>query len=452
MKQRTLQLLSLLLRRSRFAVEFETERCDEMNSLNDLFPSLMTDRKARLLPLSSQHHVIFVIHGIGQRYDRFIANIESLKKNIQQFQASKSSDSSPTPELHLIPIDWHYKLHALDTVDARMRSITLPTVPYMRVINNDYLADLIYYLTEAHGPVIMQILVDAMNSFYTEWKSQHPNSQFSIIGHSLGGIISHDLLIANDSDERRNERKLLFRPRFLFTFGSPIAAVMVMRGHYYETFRLPEDILLFNIFHPYDPIAYRLEPLIDERYSDIEPAVLAHWDQKRLHLVLRDHLASVLPDLSQFVPAQVLSLLTQAKGVISSQLSNNRSPEGANDIINLRRHDGVSTSINGDENNYDVVTNFQPSGRPSMFQMSGEEVPVFGSPPLSPNVIASGTEEYFTLDTIPRRLDYMLQVNALERVGHEYLGGYPAHFSYWSHADLALAVLNIVSGDEFVQD
>ncbi|KAG6465410.1 hypothetical protein O3G_MSEX015135, partial [Manduca sexta] len=50
-------------------------------------------------------------------------------------------------------------------------------------------------------------------------------------------------------------------------------------------FALPTCDNFFNIFHPYDPIAYRIEPLINPRMRDVKPSLIPHHKgRKRMHL------------------------------------------------------------------------------------------------------------------------------------------------------------------------
>nr|XP_020443307.1 phospholipase DDHD1-like isoform X2 [Monopterus albus] len=65
--------------------------------------------------------------------------------------------------------------------------------------------------------------------------------------------------------------------------GSPLAVFLALRGirpgnNGVQDHILPTSICkrLFNIFHPTDPVAYRLEPLILKHYSNIAP-VQIHW-------------------------------------------------------------------------------------------------------------------------------------------------------------------------------
>lgn len=50
-------------------------------------------------------------------------------------------------------------------------------------------------------------------------------------------------------------------------------------------FELPTCKRVFNIFHPFDPVAYRLETLIDPSLTNVRPVLIPHHKgRKRMHL------------------------------------------------------------------------------------------------------------------------------------------------------------------------
>jgi len=52
-----------------------------------------------------------------------------------------------------------------------------------------------------------------------------------------------------------------------------------------ENFKFPTCPGFLNIFHPYDPVAYRIEPLINVAFENIPPfQVPHHKGRKRMHL------------------------------------------------------------------------------------------------------------------------------------------------------------------------
>lgn len=65
-------------------------------------------------------------------------------------------------------------------------------------------------------------------------------------------------------------------------------------------FQLPTTDNFFNIFHPYDPVAYRIEALVNPDLATLRPVLVPHHKgRKRMHLELRETMARVGADLKQ---------------------------------------------------------------------------------------------------------------------------------------------------------
>lgn len=163
-----------------------------------------------------------------------------------------------------------------------MRAVTLPTVPLLRSINNDILADVLLYsfhsrtsawcrqsgalrhgLTLAAQDAIRNMVARAMNDEYARFLRRHPEftGRIALFGHSLGGIVSYDLIMGvqmrladHNGNLLRNQLgdgacyddiPLAFTPNYLFTVGSPIAPYSVLRN---IPFTLPPRTAFVNIF------------------------------------------------------------------------------------------------------------------------------------------------------------------------------------------------------------
>ena len=63
-------------------------------------------------------------------------------------------------------------------------------------------------------------------------------------------------------------------------------------------FKFPTCDEFFNIFHPFDPVAYRFEPLVCAN-PILKPVLMPHHKgRKRMHLELRENLTKVGEDLN----------------------------------------------------------------------------------------------------------------------------------------------------------
>lgn len=177
----------------------------------------------------------------------------------------------------------------------------------------------------------MTSLTNEMNRLYNLFCEKNPTfkknyNKVSLIAHSLGTVIVYDIIIANtsvnqmtnsygeDSSQEKlvldhlsqndanllnqyldlkqklediekkmikasnNTSLLAFKPENFFLLGSPLAVFLALRGVRPAGLGSQEHILpkrickkLFNIFHPSDPIAYRLEPLVLKHYATKSP-------------------------------------------------------------------------------------------------------------------------------------------------------------------------------------
>ncbi|GIY09838.1 SEC23-interacting protein [Caerostris extrusa] len=84
---------------------------------------------------------------------------------------------------------------------------------------------------------------------------------------------------------------LLFEPAGFFALGSPIAFFLAVRGYdaINENFRLPTCPAFFHIFHPYDPVAFLVEPMIKPNFSEKPVLIPHHKGRKRLHIHIREN-------------------------------------------------------------------------------------------------------------------------------------------------------------------
>ncbi|XP_071394460.1 phospholipase DDHD1b [Centroberyx affinis] len=279
-------------------------------------------------------HIVFVVHGIGQKMDqgRIIRNTSMMRDAARKMEEKHFSDRT-TEHVEFLPVEWRSKL-ALDgdTVD----SITPDKVRGLRDMLNSSAMDIMYYTSPLYRDEITRGLTLELNRLYTLFCSRNPefeeNGKVSIVSHSLGCVITFDIMTGWDpvrfhhqeapdpeetearwpSHEERHLQEQLrltrlrlrdledqfqrlqtsssvavpplkFKVENFFCMGSPLAVFLALRGirpgnNGVQDHILPTSICqrLFNIFHPTDPVAYRLEPLVLKHYSNISP-VQIHW-------------------------------------------------------------------------------------------------------------------------------------------------------------------------------
>merc|ERR1712190_320390 len=109
-------------------------------------------------------------------------------------------------------------------------------------------------------------MTNALEATFGRFKAHHPNFSGDVIfvGHSLGGVILFELLRLADA--------LTFRPTAFYTLGSPVGIFLHCSGNVPgANFTLPNGTRYMNIFHPGDPVAYRVEPLFGQEFAKRPP-------------------------------------------------------------------------------------------------------------------------------------------------------------------------------------
>jgi hypothetical protein len=191
-----------------------------------------------------------------------------LQETTRQVLQAKVPDHNV--RIELIPIEWHRHIH--EQVDPIINKITLKSIPTIRLIENDYLADVLFYFSKDRGQNIVNNVTSLFNTSYHNFIEKHPDfdGKIIIMGYSLGGIITWDILSHQREPQTKQEidmyskldvnfSKLDFKPHYFFGLGSPIGAVLTFRGQDPTLYHPDFDIKFENVFHPFDPLVKKLE-------------------------------------------------------------------------------------------------------------------------------------------------------------------------------------------------
>ncbi|CAI6335381.1 unnamed protein product [Periconia digitata] len=221
------------------------------------------------------------------------------------------------------------KEHDLGDLDVddqeypNLEDITVDGVPAVRNLLTDLALDILLYQSPAYKGHISRIVVDECNRIFRLFKERNPkfNGKVSLVGHSLGSAIMFDLLClqkdpnAKPSQSSRPRRpqddglKFDFEVEDFYALGSPIGLFQMLKGRTIaarpsnayvppETPATPLDDpfsatatdnpasdmvissplckQLYNIFHPTDPISYRMEPLVSPTMSQLKAQPLPY--------------------------------------------------------------------------------------------------------------------------------------------------------------------------------
>ncbi|KAH7864219.1 hypothetical protein Vadar_027100 [Vaccinium darrowii] len=196
--------------------------------------------------------------------------------------------------------------------------------------------------------------------------------------------------------------KLEFKVDTFFAVGSPLGVFLALRNtcigigkgqEYWEEENVSEEMpacrQMFNIFHPFDPVAYRLEPLICKEYISKRPVIVPyHRGGKRLHIGLQEF-------------AEDFALRSQA---IMDQLGSVRVK-----LLTLCQSRDKDNLDEASEDNLDKLE--RSYGSIMMERLTGSE---------------------------DGRVDHMLQHKTFQ---HPYISAIGSHTNYWRDDDTALFIL-----------
>lgn len=252
-----------------------------------------------------------------------------------------------------------------------IEDITLEGVPALRNIVADLVLDVLLYQTPAYNLHISKIVSQECNRIYDLFKQRNPkfNGKVSLVGHSLGSAVYFDLLAEQVGESPASSRdhvakkleqcKLDFDVDNLICFGSPIGLFQMLNGktlagrsnphsvtldgshetiedpfsesHYTSSISrrdpaseapsmeaiasAPRCNQMYNIFHPTDPIAYRLEPLISSSMNALKPQALPYTKKSFLLAPMGQGITGI--------PAMVGQTMSGFWSNLSSGLANN---------------------------------------------------------------------------------------------------------------------------------
>ncbi|XP_076025417.1 SEC23-interacting protein isoform X2 [Genypterus blacodes] len=205
-----------------------------------------------------------------------------------------------------------------------------------------------------------------------------------------------------------------FEPVNFFALGSPIGMFLTVRGleKIEETYQLPTCKGFFNIYHPLDPVAYRMEPMILTDV-DLKPVLIPHHKgRKRLHLELKESLTRMGSDLKH---GFITSLRTawQTLNDFARAHTSNAQLQAELAI--------VANQIEEQEKHAHVHEEHKMPDCP--------EPPKEEEPQVKIGMLNGGN-----------RIDYVLQEKPIESF-NEYLFALQSHLCYWESEDTALLIL-----------
>uniref|UniRef100_A0A452UL00 DDHD domain containing 1 n=1 Tax=Ursus maritimus TaxID=29073 RepID=A0A452UL00_URSMA len=443
---------------------------------------------------SQTTHIVFVVHGIGQKMDqgRIIKNTAMMREAARKIEERHFSNHATHVEF--LPVEWRSKLTLDgDTVD----SITPDKVRGLRDMLNSSAMDIMYYTSPLYRDEVSIMIILLLLDF------EEKGGKVSIVSHSLGCVITYDIMtgwnpvrlyeqLLQKEEELPDERWMSYEERHLldelyitkrrlreieerlhglkassmtqtpalkfkvenfFCMGSPLAVFLALRGIRpgntgSQDHILPREICnrLLNIFHPTDPVAYRLEPLILKHYSNISP-VQIHWYNTSNPLPYEYMKPSFLH------PAKEPTSIPENEGISTI-------PSPVTSPVLSRRHYGESITNIGKASilgaasigkglggmlfsRFGRSTTSQPS-EASKDSIEDEKKPVASLPTTTvatqtlPHSSSGFLDSALELD---HRIDFELREGLVES---RYWSAVTSHTAYWSSLDVALFLLTFM--------
>lgn len=254
-------------------------------------------------------HLVLCVHGIGQilgtRYEsvNFAHSVNMLRNTFTSvYKTSKRFDSEdPNHKIQVLPVTWRHMVDfnpVKHLTEDNPKSPRLPTllqinvdgVKSLRNIIGDVAMDILLYYEPKYFEQIIQCVTEELNRIYDLYVKKNPNfsGKVHILGHLLGSAISFDIT-ARQLDKRPSSPDPLVDLNFdvssLFLIGCPVGMFklisgknVVARSEVSLDFDPRNDPLVvspkcddvYNLYHPCDPVAYRLEPLIQPQFSEYQ--------------------------------------------------------------------------------------------------------------------------------------------------------------------------------------
>lgn len=322
-------------------------------------------------------HLIFCIHGIGQvlgsKYEsvNFTHNINVLRNTMrkvyeenddyQKLAYPKGQADTNNNRIQVLPISWRHRVDfspqrtQQENKDSRLPTLSQLNVEGIKALRNivgDVVLDVLLYYEPKYLKQIFTSVTSELNRVYKLYMERNPNfkGKIHILGHSLGSAIAFDILSGQSGTIEGSidvTRDLCFEVDNLFLVGSPVGMFKLLEGKNIEARSTkdyepskdapavaPKCKNLYNVFHPCDPVAYRIEPLISPKFGDFKP-VPVKFAVKGFNSQITE-LASFGDEISEKIASAVkwLNITKKEKNADAKSIEEKASQENAlGDII-----------------------------------------------------------------------------------------------------------------------
>jgi len=246
-----------------------------------LINNIRTERVPGHMPVD---RVLMVVHGIGTREDILTKNAGTLQQTNREVMDKIFPDVQFN--LEVLVVHWRESVLNLKTHEDIMRlAPSFQGSNALREFILNRVFDALYYTRDRLRNFLWREVVSQLNAHYAEFRQRHPEfkGKVCLYAHSLGGVIIYEILSRQVTDDPRllasEGIKLDFEAESLYAVGCPLGGFLALEFNM-GTINLRPDRLpfrVYNIFHPNDPVAMRIEPVVNDRFTFVSPVVLPHW-------------------------------------------------------------------------------------------------------------------------------------------------------------------------------
>ncbi|SOV13450.1 phospholipase DDHD1, putative [Plasmodium gaboni] len=227
-------------------------------------------------------YIILIIHGIGSNEELIINQCEDLKNSFKIVKKMWFFDYPFNIHFHI----FNWKKYIIDAQIHVFNRININTMAETRKIINLSAGDIICFLHPRYGDYIMLNLYNDINKTLESLKNDSSGrfkySKVCLLGYSLGSAMAYEILhnVKVRISESNLKYNLKSKIHYLFMLGSPLSALLSLYKPEYinDGLKLNHGLKFYNIFHGFDPVAFRIEPLIYPRIKNIpEPVLINYW-------------------------------------------------------------------------------------------------------------------------------------------------------------------------------
>ncbi|KAF6779485.1 Phospholipase DDHD1 [Paragonimus kellicotti] len=144
----------------------------------------------------------FVVHGIGQQLASIRHECSKFKKACRRTIHKRYQNLEKAGQrLEFIPVDWR---SALNLNCSTLENITIGQMRPLRMYINNCFVDVLYYTSPVYRAEIMKSLSWELTRLFNIFLRNNPHflqkgGQVSVLAHSLGSVIMHDILRGSDN-------------------------------------------------------------------------------------------------------------------------------------------------------------------------------------------------------------------------------------------------------------